>query len=426
MKQEIQKGSKLDSQPRILLTSTNRWPSPSRMAIGFARSGCRVFAICPRRGHPLHSTRVVERTFTYSSFRPLDSLKRAINAANPDIVVPCDDRAVQHLHELYAEATGQTGSSLRILLERSLGPVSSYPVVSSRSELLHIAAEEGIRVPETQPVLTIQELENWGGHAFPWVLKGDGTFGGKGVRIAQTREEAERFFREITELFTAARVVKRAIVNRDPFWLRPWWNGHKPAVSVQSFVNGYPGNCGFVSWEGEVLAFIGVEVVSSEGQTGPADIVRVAENSEMEFAAKQLARRLGLSGFFGLDFMIERETGATYLIELNPRCTPVTHLSLGKGRDMTEAFSAQLAGRPVVDAPPITENRLIAYFPQLWQCKSEFLKYSYHDVPQGEPELVEDMRRPWPDSSLLYRAVSKLSGVAASAKGRTTAKGGLI
>jgi predicted ATP-grasp superfamily ATP-dependent carboligase len=56
----------------------------------------------------------------------------------------------------------------------------------------------------------------------------------------------------------------------------------------------------------------------------------------MMFAAERLAHRLDLSGFFGLDFMIEDNTETTYPIEMNPRCTQFCHLQLGKGRDIAK------------------------------------------------------------------------------------------
>jgi len=414
--------------PKVLLTTTNRWPSPSRMAIALREAGCRVWAICPRHGHPLLCTSAVEEVFSYSSIDPLESLTAAIKAVRPGIVIPSDDRGVEHLHELHARVLnlGKSGTELAKLIEFSLGSPEGYAVVSSRSHLLRVAAEEGIRIPDTQPLKNLNDLGAWAlGHELPWVLKGDGTFGGKGVRIAQTRKQAEQQLQQIRELFGLARVFKRAIVNRDAFWLRPWWKGHKPALSIQSYIDGRPANCAFMCWKGEVRALISVEVVSSEGQTGPADIVRVIDNTDMSFAAERLAQRLQLSGFFGLDFMIERGTGATYLIELNPRCTPLTHLQLGDHRNLPEALAAQLAKRSERELPSITRNDLIAYYPQLIQCKSDFLPLSFHDIPKGEPALVEELRSPWPDRSLLYRVVSKLSEFTAAVKERQGAKGGL-
>jgi hypothetical protein len=396
--------------PKVLLTDTNRWPSPARVAIGLSKAGCHVSGVCPTRGHPLLYTRVVQQTFPYSSLRPLESLAAAIEATAPQIIVPCDDRGVQHLHELYARACreGAAGTELAALIKRSLGSPESYPIVSSRYDLLKIALEEGLRVPDTALIKTVGDLKSWqAGHALPWVLKADGTFGGRGVKFAQSHEEAERFFLEMNRPHPTMRVIKRLIVNRDPFWLRPWWKRSRPAVIVQSQISGRPANCAVVCWEGRVLAGIGVEVVSSEGLTGPAIAVRVVDNSEMMLAAERIARRLGLSGFFGLDFMIEEGSGATYLIEMNPRCTPLSHLQLGGERDLVGALCTQLTGQPFRETPPVTQNDIIAYFPQAWTSKSEFLQSGFLDIPREEPDLVQELLQPWPDRSFLYRLTSK-------------------
>ena len=105
-------------------------------------------------------------------------------------------------------------------------------------------------------------------------------------------------------------------------------------------------------------------------------------------AAAKIARRLNLSGFFGLDFIIEEETGSTFLIEMNPRCTQHCHLRLGTGRDMIGALSAVREGIRPSELAPITQNSLIAYFPQALLRGSNFLSSSYHDVPQDEPEFI--------------------------------------
>jgi hypothetical protein len=108
--------------------------------------------------------------------------------------------------------------------------------------------------------------------------------------------------------------------------------------------------------------------------------------------------------------MIEDGGNACYLIEMNPRCTPLSHLQLGKKRDLVAALVAKLLGRPLTEIAPVTEKDLIAYFPQAWHFRSEFLDISFQDIPQGEPKLIEELIRPWPDRSLLYRLVAKLGG----------------
>ena len=397
---------------KVLLTDTNRWALAARLAIGLSEAGCEVSAICPTPGHALLKTRAVQRTFNYSGFRPLESLIAAIDAVDPDLIVPSCDRGVEHLHELYAlsQTQGPQGQRLAALIERSLGSPASHSIVGSRFELLALAREEGICVPRTARVDTAEQLESWSDHeAFPWVLKADGTWGGGGVKIVHSHGQIRSSFTQLDRMFRFRRALKRLFVNRDSFGLRPWWQRSRRPVSVQSYIHGRPANCAVVCWQGRVLAGIAVEVVASDGLTGPASIVRVVDNPEMMRAASRLAARLGVSGFFGLDFMIEEGTGAAYLIEMNPRITPLCHLRLGPGRDMPAALHAELTGQTSVQPPSMTDNEMIAYFPQAWNGGRDLLSGCFHDIPQDEPELVQELLQPFPDRTFLFRLINRLS-----------------
>jgi carbamoylphosphate synthase large subunit len=405
-------------RPKILLTDTDRRPYVARLAIGLTEAGCDVWSIATSN-HPLLKTSALKRSFPYSPFHPLESLLEAIEETAPDLVVPCCDRGVQHLHDLHTRLSERSNSCDVVdLIERSLGPSQSFPIVTSRYDLLLLAQEEGLRVPKTRVIRSAEDLETrQAEQPLPCVLKSDGTWGGRGVRIAYSPEQARQFFSEISRPFGLGRVIKRLCVNRDPFWIKPWLSGSRPTVIAQSLVNGRPANCAVVCWQGKVLSGIGVEVVSTNGPTGPATVVRIVEDSEMMICAERIARRLGLSGFFGLDFMIEEGTRAVYLIEMNPRCTPVCHLRLGRGRDMMGTLWAQLSGNHIPETVPVTDNRLIAYFPQAWNAKSEFLQSSFQDIPRNEPGLIEECLQSWPERTLLYRLASdtlRLTSLAAT------------
>jgi hypothetical protein len=262
--------------------------------------------------------------------------------------------------------------------------------------LLKIARDAGIRTPETHLIADFGDLKRWHSEqSFPWVLKVDGTTGGSGVRIVDTLAEAQGYFTDLRRSLGLPRLMKRLTAERDPFLAGQWWENRRvqPGVVVQSFIRGYPANCAVVCWKGEVLAGVGCEVLKTQWPSGPANVIRVVENAEMMDAAATVARRLGLSGFFGLDFMIEDGSGTAYLIEMNPRCTPLCHLRLGIGRDMIGSLSTQLTGTASTEPVSITENPLIAYFPQALLRSSEFLSSSYHDVPEGEPELIQELLR---------------------------------
>ena len=393
---------------RVLLTGTNRWALAARLAMSLNDVGCEVFAVCPSGPSALARTQAVRQRFRYSGLRPLSSLESAIRAVNPDLVIPTCDRGVEHLHELYLEAKsrGPESQAIAELIELSLGEPSNHSLISSRYDLLVMAQEEGIRVPRFGRATNDEELNRWREQVpLPWVMKADGTWGGQGVRIVDSLEAAMTSMDELPRRFRFHRAVKRMIVNRDSFWLRPWWQGIRRPVTVQSFIHGRPANCTAVCWKGQLLGLICVEVVRSHGATGPASIVRIVENRDMRYAAERLASRLMLSGFFGLDFMIEEGTNHVLLIEMNARPTPPCYLRLGEGRDLPAALVAKLAGKPAPKRAAATANRLIAYFPLGLRGNEDILPRCYQDSPRGDAQLLAELSNPFPDRTLLFRFV---------------------
>lgn len=397
---------------RVLLADTNWWANSARLAMGMAETGCHVSAICPKPNHALTKTHAVQQTFRYRALHPIESLISTIEAVNPDIIVPACDRSVRHLHELHAQlkAQGNGGERMMALIERSLGAPGSHPIVASRYDLLTLAREEGVLTPDTARIDNQADLDNWSAHQpYPWVLKADGTWGGGGVRVIRSMEDAQRSLRQLEKMSRFTRSIKRLLVNRDAFWLREWWVGAQRSIVAQTFIYGRPANCVAFCWGGKVLSLIAVEVVRSEGATGPASVVCVVNNPKMTKAAERIAARLGLSGFFGLDFMIEDGTNQVYLIEMNPRLAPPSHIRLGKGRDLPGALWAQLSGQSFLDAPSVTQSNLIAYFPQGANDGKALGDSCFQDIPQGEPELVTELLHPFPDRTFLFRMIERLT-----------------
>ncbi len=364
--------------------------------IELLRAGHDVSIVCPR-GHSSEKVRAAHHTFPYKPFSALASLAKAIEATGPDILIPFDDMAIRHLHQLHASERAYSKINIPALIACSMGDPLSFSVVASRQKLLKIAREEGILAPETTVVCSIQDLNKLlRDKPFPWVLKVDGSFGGAGVRIASTLAEGRDHYADLGRSIGLLQVIKRLIVNDDTFLAMQWWDevrGFRPEVVAQSFIRGRPANCAVFCWNGEIHAGVGCEVVSDQAALGPASVVRLVDNADMMAAAAKIARRLKLSGFFGLDFMIEEETGSTFLIEMNPRCTQLCHLRLGPARDMIGALSAVLTGRRPGEEASITQNNLIAYFPRALFTGSNFLSSSYHDAPWGEPELIQELIR---------------------------------
>ena len=393
----------------VLLANTNWWPCSAFVAISLKNAGVRVAAAYPSQGHPLAKTGAVSARFPYCATSPLRSLSKAIRDSGANWILPCDDRSVSHLHRLHSRAVsdGDAGKAVANLIERSLGSPDAFSIVSCRAALLRSAQAESIPVPEMSEVVTLEQLRRLSETmSYPWVMKVDGSWGGLGVKVVRSLKEAEVCFLEMRKPLGTLPMLKRLFANRDPFWIESWWRRQRPGITVQSYVEGRPANCVVFCREGKVLAGVAVEVVAAQGVTGPATIVRIVEGRQMLNAAEALAGRLNLSGFHGLDFILEDKTGIAYLIELNPRCALPCHLRLGGDRDLIGSLYSELSGEPSRPSTLALGGDIVSYFPQAWLSnpKSEVLRTGYHDVPWAEPELLKELLLlPWPDRSFLAR-----------------------
>jgi hypothetical protein len=135
--------------PRILVISAFRWVSPAQAARMFQEAGAEVAVLCPR-GHALEKLPLLAGVHRYSTLRPLESLRAAIEAAAPDMLIACDDAVASQLHSLYqAEAAD---SALADVIVRSMGPAGNFPLVYSRVGLARLAEELGVATPSSEAV----------------------------------------------------------------------------------------------------------------------------------------------------------------------------------------------------------------------------------------------------------------------------------
>lgn len=357
------------------------------------KAGFIVDAVCPRN-HPISKISAVRSTHTYSGLFPISSLASALAASNPDLVIPGDDLAAHHLHNLHRRerSRGSDGAKICSLVERSIGSAESFSVVYERATFNRIAQEEGVRAPKTAVIETSDDLHQWtAASGFPTVLKADGTSGGDGVRMVRTLAEATSVYRQLNAPPLMARAAKRALANGDKTLIWPSLLRRRSSVSAQTMIIGREATSTVACWKGTVLAALHCEVVNKRYAAGPATVMRLIENAEMAGAVEKMVHRLNLSGVHGFDFMIEEQTGNAFLIEINPRATQVGHLTLGPGRDLPAALAAAVTGTEIRNSPTVSEKEMVALFPQEWMRDpaSPFIRTAYHDVPWEEPELVE-------------------------------------
>jgi predicted ATP-grasp superfamily ATP-dependent carboligase len=382
-------------QPKVLICATLWWPSSARLAMAFLRDGCNVSAVCPP-GHPLRFVSGISSIYPYEGLASIRLLRDAIREARPNLIVPCDDIAVLQLHALHARE-----ADLRPLIEASLGAAEAYPAIEQRAEFLRIAQSLGIRVPFTRILHSAEELGDWRFDQ-PAVLKLDGTWGGEGVTIVRSRTEAIQAFHAAPKTLKAWLAWKRYLVNRHFFALWAWQRRSTSQMTIQEFIPGRLANTMFACWRGEVLASSTVEVLISQAPTGAANVVRVLKHHEIEDAVRLLARELELSGFHGLDFVLEQDTDAAFLLELNPRATQLGHLNLSADGDLARVMARKLRN----EAPDriAYENQIdrtdIAFFPHAFKSNpgGAYLHEGFHDVPWEQPALVRELLSdPWPE-----------------------------
>src|SRR6185312_9552895 len=72
--------------PRVLVINAFRWLSSAQAARTFHDSGAVVSVLCPT-GHPLAGLPFARAVHHYSTLHPLKSLKDAIAASKPDMLV---------------------------------------------------------------------------------------------------------------------------------------------------------------------------------------------------------------------------------------------------------------------------------------------------------------------------------------------------
>ncbi|HEX3944157.1 MAG TPA: hypothetical protein VHW69_08720 [Rhizomicrobium sp.] len=370
---------------KILISTSVSWTSTARHAAGFALAGCTVEALAPAKA-PVTVSRHVSAVHPYRTLAPLRSLREAIRHACPDLIVSCDDRAVQHLVRLYD--CEPEGSSIAKRIERSLGDPHEYAGVVSRQTSMQAARSLGICTPETLSVPDENALEGClNAIGLPAVLKSDGSWGGEGVIIVRSRHEALAAYRSLANRPSRLRSLARAYRRSDAHYLASALAPKSNVVSIQKFVRGRSAASAFAAWNGEVVGAVYYDVLKADGTIGPPSVIRRVDCPEIDAATRKLARHFRLSGLHGLDF-IRDDAGHVHLLEINPRATQGGTLAFGPSRDLASALAGCIS--PDVEPRPAIRNDTVVFFPGEWlqDPASPWLRNAHHEVPWDDPEIL--------------------------------------
>jgi len=247
--------------PVILLATTVEWPFAARLAGGFAQMHARVEALAPK-SHVLAKSRYVSAFHCYRPLAPEGALERAIRSAKPDLLIPCDDRALAQALHVWRRAEARRDDEISALIARSLGSPAVYARLVARTDFIADARADGILAPEMRAVDREDALEQaLSAIGLPAVLKADGSRGGDGVVIVTTREEAREAWLKLCRSPSRARSLYRAIDRRDLHRVAEAIRPPKIRVGIQAYVEGMPATSTFAARKGEVLAALHFDVV---------------------------------------------------------------------------------------------------------------------------------------------------------------------
>ena len=363
---------KLTVMSAILLFTTMRWPFTAQLAGAFAGAGAKVEALCPPRAMLALSRHPVRR-HRYHPAAAMDSLCHAITTARPDMIVPCDDQAAELVNRAYGTPT------------------------IGRMEFLDAAAKCGAPAAPSTAVESEDRLEDAMRQlGLPVVIKSDHSWGGDGVVIAWTREEARTAFRRMNNN-SRLRDLARFSRGRGGHFLIRALNPVPVRLSAQAFVEGAPATSSIACWQGQVVAAHHFDVILSSTPTSPASVIATTSCPQMAASAKAVAGALNLSGLIGLDY-IRDASGQVHLLEMNARATPTMHLALDQDLPAALLTAAGLSARA---RPAVTDAREIALFPREWlrDSASPWLAKAFHDVPWDDPDVVRACVRAAPHSA---------------------------
>lgn len=377
--------------PRLLLFTTQRWPTAALLAQALVDAGVEVATLCPA-GHPLRAVKGLAAAPTYRHLRRHAQLADLIAAHCPVAVVPCDDDAVAILHDHHARCA--TAPTRARLIEQSLGDPAQYFLLRHKSAFVRLAAEHGLQTPQTVVIESRADLvARLATTRFPVVVKADGWSGGRGTRIARSADEALAAFESLSRPLSWTAALRDALYDgaMTPLYRRA---EQAPAVvALQAFAPGAPVNRAVICRGGKVIAGRTFEAVQTMPNNGNATVVRPRHIPQVDAAVERCVALLGLSGLAGFDFIYDDAMDAAYLLEVNPRATSACYTAPAGEANLAVALFAAMTGGSLPSDPLAgeAERSLIALFPQEFERDpaSRHLRDAEQQTPLDRPDLVE-------------------------------------
>jgi predicted ATP-grasp superfamily ATP-dependent carboligase len=373
----------------LLVSTAAQWLGTARMPRVLARAGFEVALLAPQDSIAAKSRYVSTVRYLAANASPLEflaELTKMIDDVEPLLLVPCDEMAVRLLFALVLTPPMGLAPAARArfaaLIGESLGDPRFYEASIDKTRLPAAAEALGVRVP---PYAIVADADDTASHAaalgYPVVLKRRFGFAGEGVAVVsapgELRDAAQRLLRSDQLDLGEQRM---------------------PQLLVQAFISGPHHSQALVALRGEPLgSFAWERYVWTREVKGQTAVLRFVDSPETRMFSEQLCRGFGISGFFNAQYLIDANTGAAHLLEINRRIVTHTHLGERVGADLPQALEQALDGKPPRRSARAGsgDGGCVAIFPREWlrDPASPYLSTVPCDVPWDDPELLTAMVR---------------------------------
>ncbi|MFM9935665.1 MAG: ATP-grasp domain-containing protein [Novosphingobium sp.] len=311
------------------------------------------------------------------------ALAAAITASPPRLVIPGDEQAVILL-QAFAEGrcASLIGSEARAIIAASLGEPRMFAASLFKSDTIALARSLGVRVPESETVVSVSEAHCAGDRmGYPVYLKQSFSWAGLGVAKCDDAKALRAACEAARPRGMMVRHVVRKALGRD-------WYPAVTAMDVQSGIAGKTAMFSVLAWKGRLIGGLSGMRLAKIGPYGPSTAVRLGHDQRMADSAGKMVAALGLTGFVSFDFMIPDDGSEPVLIECNPRPVPVHHLGREVGVDLAAAFARLLNGESVPGGPLFADRDLdVVLFPHALN-RALHIEGSHLDMPHEDPGLI--------------------------------------
>ena len=374
------------SVPVLLVSTATRWYGTARTPRALAKAGFDVTLLTPRNSLAERSRFVARVAYLANDATPIDwihAVAATVRAVSPVQVMPCDDVSFRLLAMLVLSPPPQLQPNLQAelakLVRASLGDPAHYRTSIDKTMMAPAAARAGVRVPAQSVVTSTGEALAFARECpYPLVVKRPLATAGDDARIVANEAE-------LVEAVNARTAPEKEDLEPDS----------SGRAVVQQHIDGHLCYQNVAAWQGRMLAGFAGDRLQSHDAIAAGTVVRYRHAPALGETSQRFVQAFGMSGLFTSEYMIERDSGLAYLIEINRRISPATHYGAVLNVDLCAALYAAINGtesrtRPSLDAG---EERVFVHFPGEWlrDPKSRWLREYAVDVPWDDPGLLDAM-----------------------------------